>query len=78
MVLILEPIDKTLLSDLRMQKKVIQELLELAGKCNALSKVTKFLWHECLPTDIRHNAKIFREKLSEWAEKQTITEASSL
>ena len=78
MVLILEPIQKTLLGDSSMQKEVIQELLELAVSYDSASKVSHFLWHECLPTDIRHNAKIFREKLSEWAERQTINEASLL
>ena len=76
MVLILEPIHKTLLGDSRMQKEVIQELLELAIQYDASSKVTHFLWHECLPTDIRHNAKIFREKLSVWAEQQMAIKAN--
>jgi hypothetical protein len=28
------------------------------------------LYHPAFPVDIRHNAKIFREKLALWAEKR--------
>jgi len=28
------------------------------------------LFHPSFPVDIRHNSKIFREKLAIWAEKQ--------
>ena len=70
MILILEPNHKNLLRDKTMQKEVILELLELASPYDSASKVSNFLWHECLPTDIRHNAKIFREKLAQWAEQQ--------
>ena len=77
MILILEPNHKNLLRDKTMQKEVIRELLELASPYDSASKVSNFLWHECLPTDIRHNAKIFREKLAQWAEQQ-ITSGTSL
>ncbi|MEE2924472.1 MAG: fatty acid CoA ligase family protein [bacterium] len=77
MILILEPNLKNLLRDKTMQKEVIRELLELASPYDSASKVSNFLWHECLPTDIRHNAKIFREKLAQWAEQQ-ITSGTSL
>jgi acyl-CoA synthetase (AMP-forming)/AMP-acid ligase II len=46
------------------------ELLEL-GKTNPItSEITTFLYHPSFPVDIRHNAKIFREKLATWAERQ--------
>lgn len=32
--------------------------------------VTEFLFHPGFPVDIRHNAKIGRERLTEWADKQ--------
>lgn len=47
-----------------------QELLEL-GKANVLTEsIETILFHHSLPVDIRHNVKIFREKLTPWAEKQ--------
>ncbi|HBL43921.1 fatty acid CoA ligase family protein [uncultured Gimesia sp.] len=47
-----------------------QELLAL-GKANPLTvSIETVLFHRSLPVDIRHNVKIFREKLTPWAEKQ--------
>jgi acyl-CoA synthetase (AMP-forming)/AMP-acid ligase II len=46
------------------------ELLAL-GKTNPITtQVETFLLHPSFPVDIRHNAKIFREKLASWAERQ--------
>ena len=47
-----------------------RELCEL-GQANRLTEsIRTFLVHSGFPVDIRHNAKIFREKLAAWAEKQ--------
>ncbi|MDO4584310.1 MAG: fatty acid CoA ligase family protein [Planctomycetia bacterium] len=41
------------------------------GKANSLTRsIEKLLFHPSFPVDIRHNAKIFREKLSLWAEDE--------
>jgi len=41
------------------------------GQASLLTRsITSILFHRSLPVDIRHNVKIFREKLSPWAEKQ--------
>lgn len=45
-------------------------LHEYASEHNALLQVKHFLLHPKLPTDIRHNAKIHREKLAAWAAKK--------
>ena len=34
------------------------------------------IYPRSLPTDIRHNAKIFREKLKPWAEQQLLSKTS--
>ena len=34
------------------------------------SGISAILFHPAFPVDIRHNAKIFREKLAVWAEEQ--------
>ena len=50
--------------------KLTDELLEIA-RSNALTKsIEKVLYPKEFPVDIRHNSKIFREKLAIWAEKQ--------
>ena len=44
-----------------------KELLDMAQKHEQTAPIKKVLFHESLPVDIRHNAKIFREKLTVWA-----------
>ena len=52
------------------KKALRNELLEL-GRQNELTKdITIILFHKSFPVDIRHNSKIFREKLARWAEKK--------
>ncbi len=49
-------------------EQLLMEAKEL-GKSNSLtSTIDNYLIHPAFPVDIRHNAKIFREKLSLWAE----------
>ena len=52
------------------EKQLLQELLELAGKHPLTRTITTFFVHPNFPVDIRHNAKIFREKLARWVEKK--------
>ncbi|HLV02928.1 MAG TPA: peptide synthase, partial [Acidobacteriota bacterium] len=47
-----------------------EELLELARRYEITRPIRKVLFHKSFPVDIRHNAKIFREKLAEWATRQ--------
>ena len=49
------------------QEKVSKELAELAQEHIHTSSIDTFLFHPAFPVDIRHNAKIFREKLAVWA-----------
>jgi olefin beta-lactone synthetase len=49
---------------------LFKELTELAGKFDQTTGITRFLIHPDFPVDIRHNAKIFREKLALWAQKR--------
>ncbi|WP_435007874.1 fatty acid CoA ligase family protein [Tundrisphaera lichenicola] len=46
------------------------ELIEI-GRANEITRdIHTFLLHPSFPVDIRHNAKIFREKLAKWAEER--------
>jgi len=50
--------------------QLTRELLEL-GRQNILTQsIDVILFHKAFPVDIRHNSKIFREKLAVWAAKQ--------
>lgn len=51
-------------------KEIEQELLVLAQKHEHTKRISTFLRHPAFPVDIRHNAKIFREKLAVWAAAQ--------
>ena len=46
------------------------ELLELSKANPLTASIDTILFHPSLPVDIRHNVKIFREKLGPWASKE--------
>ncbi len=52
------------------QKKIKSELIDLGGKNTLTKDINTILFHNSFPVDIRHNSKIFREKLAVWAEKK--------
>jgi len=47
--------------------KLIRELNELAARHDSTRTIRTFLINTRFPVDIRHNSKIFREKLAVWA-----------
>jgi acyl-CoA synthetase (AMP-forming)/AMP-acid ligase II len=46
------------------------ELRELGARHERTRRIETFLFHPAFPVDVRHNAKIFREKLALWAARQ--------
>ncbi|NOQ42643.1 MAG: AMP-binding protein [Desulfuromusa sp.] len=50
------------------QSLLVAELATLAQSNDLTKNIHLFLIHPAFPVDIRHNAKIFREKLAVWAE----------
>lgn len=50
--------------------QLFKELQGLAEASGLTRRIKTFLVHPAFPVDIRHNAKIFREKLAIWAEKR--------
>lgn len=54
----------------RDQADVRQELLALGQKRPETAPVRTVLFHPSFPVDIRHNSKIFREKLAVWAAQE--------
>ncbi len=67
-VIVIELKDAKILKDENRVEKIRVEL-EKMGKDSELTKdIQNILFIEKMPVDIRHNAKIFREKLSVWAE----------
>lgn len=52
------------------REKVRSELLALGAAQAQTAEIKELLFHPSFPVDIRHNAKIFREKLAVWAQKE--------
>ncbi len=50
--------------------QLYQELIEIAEQYHHTQGIRRFLIHSDFPVDVRHNAKIFREKLAVWAQSQ--------
>ena len=46
------------------------DLLKIAAANDLTKSIQTILFHKLFPVDIRHNSKIFREKLALWAEKK--------
>jgi len=51
------------------QERIRKELLEIGSRYPHTSDIRTILFHPAFPVDIRHNAKIFREKLAIWAKE---------
>lgn len=49
---------------------VLADLRQIAQANEMTKNIHHFLIHPAFPVDIRHNAKIFREKLAGWAQEQ--------
>jgi olefin beta-lactone synthetase len=52
------------------QQRIRRELENMSMRTAQTMRVRTFLFHSGFPVDIRHNAKIGREKLTEWAAQQ--------
>ena len=51
-------------------KTLFYELKKLAKKHQQTQSINDFILHPNFPVDVRHNAKIFREKLAVWGQKK--------
>ncbi len=71
-VMIIEPKPGDFPYRQRTRHQFIAELIELARQNPLTAKLTDFLFHRRFPVDIRHNAKIFREKLALWAQERVV------
>ncbi len=70
-VLIAEPWPEHRPVDLTHTEQLVAELRDLGKEHATTRDIEKILiYPQRLPTDIRHNSKIFREQLSPWATKQ--------
>lgn len=68
-VIIIEPESQTPPAG-KEREKIVAELRVLAKRSPITQSIEKVLFYPDFPVDVRHNAKIFREQLAEWAEQQ--------
>jgi len=47
----------------------VAELRSIAAQSPLTSDIGTFLFHRSFPVDARHNAKIYRDQLADWADK---------
>ncbi|MGC8644077.1 MAG: peptide synthase, partial [Isosphaeraceae bacterium] len=66
-VLCVEPVRRL---NARDQERVRGELLDRGAEFSHTKTITSILFHDAFPVDIRHNSKIFREKLAVWAARK--------
>jgi acyl-CoA synthetase (AMP-forming)/AMP-acid ligase II len=66
-ILCVELMDK---NDKIQANKIIAELKQIQQQFPHTQAIKQFFIHPAFPVDIRHNAKIFREKLAVWASKK--------
>lgn len=66
-VIVVEPMPGKMPRRRTQSEQFVEELRELGATNPETADIDTFLFHPTLPVDIRHNAKIFREKLAVWA-----------
>ena len=66
-VIVIEPEQFSKLKNNSARNLLIKELLELGGQNKHTHQIKNVLIYQNFPVDIRHNAKISREQLAQWA-----------
>jgi len=66
--IVIEPRPGHMPRDAAARARFTRELLALGAAHAATRVIQTVLFHAAFPVDIRHNAKIFREQLAEWAQ----------
>lgn len=69
-VIIVEPEANHMPSTDAAREQFINELRAIGAANPLTAMIDTFLFHPSLPVDIRHNVKIFRERLAPWAEER--------
>ncbi|MFA6294760.1 MAG: peptide synthase, partial [Victivallales bacterium] len=71
-VIIIEPKSGKMPTGEDEKTKFIDELNNLGADHDFTLRISHFLFHPAFPVDIRHNAKIFREQLADWAKDKSV------
>jgi acyl-coenzyme A synthetase/AMP-(fatty) acid ligase len=77
-VIIIEPYENFYPKNVKEEEEFRRELLELGSQNEVTREIREIKFYRKFPTDIRHNAKIFREKLKRWVETGKLEEDSGV
>jgi len=69
-VIIVQPEEGEWPKSTSQRQRLIAELRKLGQANPRTREIAQFLVHRHFPVDIRHNVKIFREQLADWAQRQ--------
>ena len=69
-VMILEPVAGRMPARPAARQAWLEEIRRLGAENPLTAAIDDFLLHPAFPVDIRHNVKIFRERLAAWAAKK--------
>jgi acyl-CoA synthetase (AMP-forming)/AMP-acid ligase II len=69
-VIVLEPKQGRTPFGTRAREALLREIRQLGRENPRTAKINDFLFYPAFPVDIRHNAKIFRERLAVWAARK--------
>ena len=69
-VVVVEPWPEKRPKGARARRALLAELSDLARANPLTQPIRDFLIHPAMPVDMRHNAKIFRERLAVWAARK--------
>ena len=69
-VIIIEPEKGFFPASKQSEEKFKYELLKSSSSYAHCQMISDVLFHKSFPVDVRHNAKIYREKLARWAEER--------
>ena len=72
MAMVIEPSDDLVLKTSARGRSLGRELRELTREHPIAGRITLFYFHPGFPVDVRHNAKIHRLTLAEWAETEGV------
>jgi acyl-CoA synthetase (AMP-forming)/AMP-acid ligase II/pimeloyl-ACP methyl ester carboxylesterase len=75
--LVVEPLPEFWPETPQQEDLLRDELRALAQQSPLTASITTFFFHRSFPVDARHNAKIFREQLQEWADRSLLEQKAA-
>lgn len=69
-VIVVEPEAERFPRGRKAARRLMEDLVELALSSSLTQSISTFLIHRSFPVDIRHNIKINRERLAQWASRR--------